>query len=87
MAAASIEKLRKRDIGCGGPTNEEWLQRGAAPSKENYRRWNLARQGIMITFGEYQIGPGCVGEVEVFIPVSKLKEIVRAKSALEKVTS
>jgi hypothetical protein len=74
-----VSELVKRGLNCGGGGigNEEWLRRGTEPKIENYRGWNLTKDGIQITFGEYQVGPGCLGLVSVVVPYNHLHEILR----------
>lgn len=45
---------------------------GAQPTAENYANWNLDHEGIIITFGEYQVGPYAEGPSDVYIPYTAL---------------
>ncbi len=40
---------------------------GAMPKPENYAIWNLSAGGLLITFDEYQVGPGAEGVSEVLV--------------------
>src|SRR4030095_11160366 len=51
-----IAELSKRDIGFYGG-----FQEGAEPTPDNYRNWNLASDGLLIIFDEYQGSPYAVG--------------------------
>jgi hypothetical protein len=79
IASYCIDEFMRRGLNCGGGGvgDEQWLRRGAAPKADNYSSWNLTRDGIQINFGEYQIGPGCLGLVSVVIPYEYLRELLR----------
>ena len=49
---------------------------GAQPVAENYRTWNLAPDGLMITLGEYQVAPYAAGPQTVIVPYSVLSAII-----------
>ncbi|MCP9496232.1 MAG: DUF3298 and DUF4163 domain-containing protein [Pyrinomonadaceae bacterium MAG19_C2-C3] len=86
ISSYCLNELKRRNPGCGGIDgtgswngvvgNPEILE-GTLPKAENYSGWNLARSGIQITFGEYQIGPGCLGLITVVVPYDHLREILR----------
>jgi Deacetylase PdaC/Protein of unknown function (DUF3298) len=79
IASYSIDELMKRGLNCGGGGvgDEGWLRRGAEPKADNYREWSLTRGGVQINFGEYQIGPGCLGLINVVVPYEHLKGMLR----------
>lgn len=56
--------------------DDEWRQ-GAAPKRENFARWNITRNGLLITFGEYQVAPYVAGMPEVVIPFGELADVLR----------
>jgi len=62
-------ELAKRDIGFDGFTA------GADPLPENYTRWNLSTDGLIITFDEYQVAPYAAGAQVVTIPPFVLQSI------------
>ncbi len=65
-------ELSTRDIGFAiGFTG------GADPRPENYRSWNLAEDGLLITFDEYQVAPYAAGSQEVLVPFSVLRESLK----------
>ncbi len=55
---------------------------GAQPKPENYSRWNIAPDGLMITFDEYQVAPYAAGPQQVLIPYSALQDIINPQGAL-----
>ena len=51
---------------------EEPFSDGAQPTSDNYRNWNIAPEGLMITFDTYQVGPGAAGPQRVMVPYDQL---------------
>lgn len=49
---------------------------GAEPTVENYRNWNLAPDGLLITFETYQVAPGAAGPQQVLMPYSELTALL-----------
>lgn len=58
---------------------------GAAPTRENYALWNITRDGLRITFAEYQVGPYVAGQPEVTIPYKELVPILRKGGPLARI--
>lgn len=58
-------------------TDDEWLKNGAGPKAENFSSWNLTGKGLTINFDPYQVAAYAAGPQTVFIPVEKLKEILK----------
>ena len=56
--------------------DEEWIQRGAGPSTENYRSWNITRRGLVVTFDPYQVVYYAAGPQEITIPYSVLRNAI-----------
>lgn len=54
-----------------------WYERGTEPEEKNFRNWSITADGLKITFGEYQVGPGCIGIIDIVIPFSELEPILR----------
>lgn len=67
-----IEELTKRDI-----SEEEWIYEGAAPTPENYSIYNFLKDGILISFSEYQVGPYAIGIQQVYIEFANLKKYIK----------
>ncbi|MBI5842403.1 MAG: DUF3298 domain-containing protein [Chloroflexi bacterium] len=63
-------ELAARDIGFEG------FSQGADPLPENYQRWNVSDQGLMITFDEYQVAAYAAGPQVVVIPFGELGGLV-----------
>ncbi|MCX6057054.1 MAG: RsiV family protein [Chloroflexi bacterium] len=57
-------------------------QQGADPLPENYQRWNISNEGLVITFDAYQVAAYAAGPQLVTIPFSALQSIINPQSAL-----
>ena len=55
---------------------------GAKPTVENYRNWNIAPEGLRITFDTYQVAPGAAGPQMVMVPYAELKSVVDSQGPL-----
>jgi hypothetical protein len=60
----------------GVRTPDSDFQSGAGPEVENYRAWNLAAEGVVVTFAACQVFGCAAGEQEVLVPYSALGEIL-----------
>jgi hypothetical protein len=58
-----------------------WLE-GARPTPENYRNWNITPEGVMITFGEYQVAPYASGPQTMIVPSRELQAILNPEGPL-----
>ncbi|MFN0140729.1 MAG: RsiV family protein [Pyrinomonadaceae bacterium] len=57
--------------------DEEWFKEGTKPTANNYNLWSLTRDGVAITFPEYQIAPGVFPGIDVVVPYSHLQAMLR----------
>lgn len=55
---------------------------GAKPALENYRDWNLTPDGILITFGMYQVAPGASGPQQVLVPYGQVQGMIDPQGPL-----
>ena len=69
-------QLSARDIGF------EMFSAGADQLAENYQRWNISDQGLVITFDTYQVAAYAAGPQLVVIPFSELQSIINPQGAL-----
>lgn len=69
-------ELTKRDIGFDAQQN------GADPTAENYSVWNISRDGLVITFNEYQVAAYAAGAQTVIVPYSALKDVIDPQGPL-----
>lgn len=65
----------------------EWIQTGAGPKAENYKNWNLTREGLKVTFDPYQVASYAQGEHVVVIPYAVLKNVIDPVGPLARITS
>lgn len=49
---------------------------GALPKPENYTRWNITANGLLITFDEYQVAPHAAGPQQVLVPYVELESAI-----------
>jgi hypothetical protein len=71
-------QLSTRDIGF----EDEIFNSGADPLPENYQRWNLSPDGLIVTFDEYQVAPYAAGSQTVLIPFAELIPLANPQGAL-----
>ncbi len=72
----SKAQLAAREIGF------DMFATGADPLPENYLRWNLASEGLVITFDEYQVAAYAAGPQVVVVPFSVLQSVINTQSAI-----
>jgi len=56
---------------------------GADPTTDNYRNWNIAPEGLVITFDTYQVAPGAAGPQVVAIPFEQINLIIDPQGPLK----
>lgn len=57
--------------------NEEWVLRGAAPSREGYKNFTLGPDSITFHFSPYQVGPYSIGTVLSEISYSQIRDLFK----------
>jgi hypothetical protein len=77
ISSYCIAELSKRDIGFFGG-----FERGAEPTSENYRNWNITNEGLLITFDEYQVAPYAAGAQTVVVPYNELRPLINSQGPL-----
>jgi uncharacterized protein DUF3298 len=55
---------------------------GTKPTPDNYRNWNIASDGLLITFDEYQVAPYAAGPQKVVVPYSALSSVINPQGPL-----
>ena len=74
----SIARL-KRDLGGpDGMSDTDWIKRGAGANARNFRSFVLMPGALAITFDAYQVAAYAAGPQEVRIPLSQIKDTMRA---------
>lgn len=56
--------------------------RGVAPLPENYQVWSVGRNGLWLTFPEYQVAPYALGPQEVIIPFRQIVDLANPKKSI-----
>lgn len=51
-------------------------EEGALPAPENYQQWNIAPEGLLISFDEYTVAPYAAGPQSVVVPYAVLEGIL-----------
>lgn len=76
-----------RAVGAGQPasragvrTADSDFQSGAGPADENYRAWNLAAEGVVVSFAACQVGSCADGAQEVLVPFAALDAVLSQSS-------
>jgi hypothetical protein len=85
IADYCVREFMERGLNCGGGGlgAEPWMREGTQPKTDNYASWNLTRHGLQLNFGEYQVGPGCLGLVSVVVPYDNLRPILVRENGLQ----
>lgn len=58
---------------------------GAQPTLENYRSWNIAPNGLRITFNKSQVAPSASGPQMVTVPYRELQAVIDPQGPLGKI--
>lgn len=58
-------------------TTDDLLNEGTEPKQINFANWNIVPDGILIAFEDYQIGSHSFGQLELIIPYTELKGVLR----------
>lgn len=64
------EEIRKRDMGA----DEDWLELGAGPLKENFERFALSEDALILYFPPYYVAPYAAGPQTVEILLTKISD-------------
>lgn len=62
--------------------DESFVDYGASPKEENFKRILPTQNGLVIYFQEYEVSSYAEGERKVVIPYSKLKDIINTDSVI-----
>lgn len=74
IASYCVSELRRCE---GFFDKDDWFVKGTKPTESNYDTWSLQRNGVSITFVEYQIAPGVYPGATVLVPYSHLQGMLR----------
>ena len=54
-------------------SDEDWINKGTEPAKENFAIFKLEKNSVRIIFSQYQVGPYASGMPEIVVPRSLFK--------------
>ena len=54
-------------------SDEDWINKGTEPAKENFAVFKLEKNSVRIVFSQYQVGPYASGMPEIVVPRSLFK--------------
>jgi hypothetical protein len=69
-----LDDLKRQDV-------LEW-EEGILPAPENYQRWNITPDGLLISFDEYTVAPYAAGPQAVVVPYDVLRELIDPEGPL-----
>lgn len=72
LSRAAIPAL-ERDL--GEMADAAWVAEGAGPSAQNFSRWALVADGLLVLFDPYQVAPYAAGPQAVTIPRAALADV------------
>ncbi len=84
VSALSKEDLLKQSSqgDLGYAYDENMVNEGTMPLKENFSRMLPLYDGLVVYFNEYQVAPYAAGPQQVVIPYTKLRDIIAADGVL-----
>lgn len=62
--------------------NKMMIDTGTEPTLNHFKNWNIKSNGLLITFDENQVGPRIIGAQTVFVPFTKLRNIISSHSPI-----
>ena len=65
-------------------TTDEWLTEGTRAKHSNFPNWNIVPDGILIAFEDYQIASHSFGQLELIIPYSELRTVLKPNAVTGK---
>lgn len=68
--------------GDGELGDNDWVKEGAGAKAANYRNWLVRKDGLEITFDQYQVASYAQGPQYVTVPFDALKKIIRPAGPL-----
>jgi uncharacterized protein YecT (DUF1311 family) len=78
ISALATADLDRRLLGPDGPTDKDWIQRGADAHWENFQAFVLLPDALEIEFPPYQVAAYAAGPQVSRMPLAKLADVMRA---------
>jgi hypothetical protein len=73
VVSREVIPVLQRDL--GEMADPAWIAEGAGPVPENFTRWALVEDGLIVFFDPYQVAPYAAGPQVVTIPRAALTEV------------
>jgi hypothetical protein len=74
-----LSRLATIDLAGSKRTDDYAIQHGAGPVESNFKVFTLTDTDLVLHFQPYQVGPGAQGSVDVTIPLTELRPILRKR--------
>jgi hypothetical protein len=58
------------------------FEKGVQPTLENFHKWNITPDGLLITFDPYQVAPYSDGYIQITVPYSIVSSILDSRGPL-----
>jgi hypothetical protein len=78
LSSETRDVLLERCVDCDD-FGRSMIATGTEPVKENFTRVGIVPEGLIVIFDPYQIAPYARGSQEVVIPITALKNVVKAE--------
>jgi hypothetical protein len=73
VLSREVIPILERDL--GEMADPSWIEEGAGPLAENFSRWALVEEGLVLFFDPYQVAPYAAGPQAVTIPRAALADV------------
>ncbi len=73
VVSREVIPILERDL--GDMADSSWIQEGAGPRAENFSRWALVEEGLIVFFDPYQVAPYAAGPQAVTIPRAAFADV------------
>jgi hypothetical protein len=73
VVSREVIPILERDL--GDMADPSWIQEGAGPLAENFTRWALVEEGLIVFFDPYQVAPYAAGPQAVTIPRAEFADV------------
>jgi hypothetical protein len=74
-----LSRLATIDLAGSEHTDDYAIRHGAGPIESNFRVFTLTETDLVLHFQTYQVAAGAQGPVDVAIPLTKLRSILRKR--------
>jgi hypothetical protein len=58
-------------------SDPELMKSGTRPVTDNFANWNIVRDGVLLSFDDYQVGPHSFGQAEFVVPFYLVRDTLR----------